>query len=86
MPKRLLLKELSRYNIGTFADIIYRNSLLYPDQEAFIYEGKRVTFSQFNGRINKLIYALKKKGVKKVQPLASYHGIVFNLQRSTVLR
>src|SRR4030042_2772677 len=65
MPKRLLLKELSRYNIGTFADIVYRNSLLYPDQKAFIYEGKRVTFSQFNERVNKLIYALKGKGVKK---------------------
>jgi long-chain acyl-CoA synthetase len=65
MSKRLLLKELSRYNIGTFADIIYRNSLLYPDRDAFVYEGKRISFSQFNARVNKLINALKKKGVKK---------------------
>ena len=31
-----LLKELSRYTIGTFADIIYRNALLNPDREAFV--------------------------------------------------
>ena len=28
----LLLKELSRYPIGTFADIIYRDSLLYQSR------------------------------------------------------
>ena len=37
MTDKLLLKELSRYNLGTFADIIYRNALLYSDNEAFIY-------------------------------------------------
>src|SRR4030043_143437 len=65
MSKRLLLKELSRYNIGTFADIIYRNALLYPDQEAFVYGDTRITFSEFNTRVNKLIHALHSMGVKK---------------------
>ena len=65
MAKRLLLKELSRYNIGTWADIIYRNALLYPDQEAFVYEDTRITFSEFNARVNKLIHALGKMGAKK---------------------
>ena len=65
MPKRLLMKELSRYNVGTWADIIYRNTLLYPDQEAFVYGDTRITFSEFNTRINKLIHALHKMGVKK---------------------
>jgi acyl-CoA synthetase (AMP-forming)/AMP-acid ligase II len=65
MAKRLLLKELARYNIGTWADIIYRNALLYPDNEAFVYEDKRITFSEFNTRINKLISALHGMGVKK---------------------
>jgi long-chain acyl-CoA synthetase len=65
MAKRLLLKELARYNIGTWADIIYRNALLYPDNEAFVYEDKRITFSEFNTRINKLIHALHGMGVKK---------------------
>jgi long-chain acyl-CoA synthetase len=65
MSKRLILKELSRYNIGTFADIIYRNSLLYPDQEAFVYGDTRITFSEFNTRVNKLIHALNEMGVKK---------------------
>src|SRR4030043_816744 len=65
MSKRLILKELSRYNIGTFADIIYRNSLLYPDKEAFVYGDTRITFSEFNTRVNKLIHALHEMGVKK---------------------
>jgi len=65
MAKRLLLKELSRYNIGTWADIIYRNALLYPNQEAFVYENTRITFSEFNTRVNKLIHALHEMGVKK---------------------
>jgi long-chain acyl-CoA synthetase len=65
MSKRLILKELSRYNIGTFADIIYRNSLLYPDQEAFVYGDTRITFPEFNTRVNKLIHALHEMGMKK---------------------
>jgi acyl-CoA synthetase (AMP-forming)/AMP-acid ligase II len=65
MAKRLLLKELSRYNVGTWADIIYRNALLYPDQEAFVYGDTRITFSEFNTRVNKLIHALHNMGVKK---------------------
>ncbi len=37
MQEKLLLKELCRYAVGTWADIIYRNALLYPEEEAFIY-------------------------------------------------
>jgi long-chain acyl-CoA synthetase len=65
MSKNFLLKELSRYKVGTWADIIYRNGLLYPDQEAFVYGDARITYSQFNTRINKLIHALHKMGVKQ---------------------
>jgi len=65
MSKRLLLKELSRYNIGTYADIIYRNALLYPDREAFVYGPQRVTFAEYNARVNSLIHALWSMGVKK---------------------
>jgi|GEM_PF-5491470 len=35
MTANYILKELCRYNTGTWADIIYRNALLYPNQEAF---------------------------------------------------
>jgi len=65
MSERLLLKELSRYKVGTWADIIYRNALIYPDKEAFVYGDTRITYSQFNTRINKMIHALNKMGVKK---------------------
>ncbi len=63
--KGLDLRELSRYNIGTFADIIYRNALLYPDKEAYVYKNIRTTFSEYNLRVNKLIHALQNSGIKK---------------------
>jgi long-chain acyl-CoA synthetase len=65
MTGRLILKELCRYNIGTFADIIYRNALLYSDEEAFVYNSERITFSQFNVRVNSLIHGLSSLNVKK---------------------
>ena len=60
-----ILKELSRYKIGTYADIIYRNALMYPEREAFIYGKERITFAEFNARANSLIHALWSMGVKK---------------------
>jgi acyl-CoA synthetase (AMP-forming)/AMP-acid ligase II len=65
MAGRLILKELSRYNLGTYADIIYRNALLYPDREAFVYGSQRITFSHHNRRVNSLIHALASMGLKK---------------------
>jgi long-chain acyl-CoA synthetase len=65
MRGKLILRELSRYNIGTWADIIYRNALLYPENEVFIYGKKRITFAQFNARVNRLIHALHSLGAKK---------------------
>jgi long-chain acyl-CoA synthetase len=65
MSKRLLLKELSRYKVGTWADIIYRNALLHADEEAFVYENKRITFAEYNRCINQMVHGLGKMGVKK---------------------
>jgi len=65
MQEKLTLKELCRYAIGTWADIIYRNALLYPDDEVFICGKERITFSQFNARVNRLIHALHSMGVRK---------------------
>jgi long-chain acyl-CoA synthetase len=65
MGQRLILKELSRYNIGTYADIIYRNALLRSNKEAFVYGPKRVTFAEFNDRVNSLVNALTSMGLKK---------------------
>jgi long-chain acyl-CoA synthetase len=65
MREKLILRELCRYSIGTWADIIYRNALLYPENEAFIYGKKRITFAQFNARVNRVIHALHSLGVKK---------------------
>lgn len=65
MSDHLLLKELARYRIGTWADIIYRNALLYPDREAFLDGEKRVTYGGFNARVNRLVNALQSLGVRK---------------------
>jgi len=65
MEEKLLLKELCRYVVGTWADIIYRNALLYPEYEVFIYGKERIKFAQFNARVNRLIHALHSMGVKE---------------------
>lgn len=69
MPEKLVLKELCRYQIGTFADIIYRNALLHADDEAFIYGPETVTFSQYNARVNSLISSLQAMGAKRGEVL-----------------
>jgi len=65
MPTRNILRELSQYKIGTFAHIIHRHALLHPDKEAFVYGSERITFSEFNARVNSLIHALQAMEVKK---------------------
>jgi acyl-CoA synthetase (AMP-forming)/AMP-acid ligase II len=65
MSKRFILKELSRYDTGIYADIIYRNALLYPREVAFKCGQESLTFSQFNERVNALIHSLQSMGVKK---------------------
>ncbi len=65
MSDKLILKELCRYRRGTFADIIYRNALLHADDEAFVCGAQRITFAQFNARVNNLIHGLCSLKVKK---------------------
>jgi acyl-CoA synthetase (AMP-forming)/AMP-acid ligase II len=65
MSGTLVLRELSRYPLGTFADIIYRNAILYPDSEAFVCGCKRVTFKAFNERVNRLIHGLHALDIQK---------------------
>lgn len=65
MSDKLILKELCRYRRGTFADIIYRNALLHADDEAFVCGTRRITFAQFNARVNSLIHGLCSLKVKK---------------------
>ena len=65
MSGKSLLKELARYNVGTYADIIYRNALLYSDEMAFSCGSASVTFAECNRRINRLIHALQTMGINK---------------------
>jgi len=69
MPTGKILKELSRYKIGTFAYIIHRHSLLRPDAEAYVYGEERVTYAEFNARVNSLVHALQELGLSKGDPI-----------------
>ncbi len=60
---------LDRYRLGTFADIMYRNSLLYAEKEAFVCGTERVTFAQFNAGSNRLVRALYGLGLEKGETL-----------------
>ena len=60
-----MTKDLCRYEIGTFADILYRNAVLRAGEEAFVYRDERITFAQYNDRVNSLIHALNALGLKK---------------------
>ncbi|MBU2498974.1 MAG: long-chain fatty acid--CoA ligase, partial [Proteobacteria bacterium] len=63
MRKKFFLKELSRYRVGTYADIVYRNALLYSDGMAFKCGEERISFSEFNSRVNRVIHGLHALGV-----------------------
>ncbi|MEJ2723192.1 MAG: long-chain-fatty-acid--CoA ligase [Deltaproteobacteria bacterium] len=65
MADNFLLRELSRYNLGTFADIVYRNAILHSEDEAFVCGSRRITFARFNERVNRLIHALRSLGAQK---------------------
>jgi long-chain acyl-CoA synthetase len=69
MPAGQILKELSRYNIGTFAYIIHRHALLRPDKVAYVYGQQRLTYADFNARVNSLVNALKELGVNHGDPI-----------------
>ncbi|HUT68679.1 MAG TPA: long-chain-fatty-acid--CoA ligase [Dehalococcoidales bacterium] len=65
MPTGKILKELSRYKTGTFAYIIHRHSILRPDKEAYVYGTQRLTYAEFNAKVNSLAHALQELGVNK---------------------
>src|SRR4030043_708091 len=59
LARRLLLGE-----------IIARNARKSPEKEAVIYGDTRLTFRQFNARINQLAHALMDIGIKKGEHVA----------------
>jgi len=59
LARRLLLGE-----------IVARNSRKFPDKEAVVYGNTRLTYRDFNARINRLAHALMDMGVKKGEKVA----------------
>ena len=64
-----ILGASCRYKEGLLGDIILRNASFFPDRVAFIYGDQRITFGQYNKRVNGLIHALHDLGVKKGEVL-----------------
>ncbi len=79
MSERFLLKELSRYRIGTFAHIIYRNALLHPGKEGFVHGSTRMNYAEYNKRVNQLVNTLRRMGLKKgdVLGILSWNSLQF---------
>lgn len=51
--------------------IIERHAIYRPDHEAIVFEGQRVTYKEFHGRINRLGHALRADGIQKGDKIAS---------------
>jgi O-succinylbenzoate-CoA ligase len=50
------------YKLG---DITRKSALNFPNKEAIVFEGTRMTYKQLNNRVNRLANALAKMGIKK---------------------
>jgi acyl-CoA synthetase (AMP-forming)/AMP-acid ligase II len=59
------MRESCKYKVGLFGDIMLRNALFYPQNEAFVYGDQRMSFERYNKRVNSIIHALLHKGVRK---------------------
>ncbi len=68
LARRLLLGE-----------IIARNARKFPDKEAVIYGDTRLTFRQFNARINRLAHALMDIGIKKGEHILGLQISVYDI-------
>ena len=55
------------YKLG---DIPRKSALSYPDREAIFFEGTRLTYKEFNDRVNRLANALTDKGFVQKERLA----------------
>lgn len=53
-----------------FGEMMARNARKFPNKEALIYGKTRLTYKQFNARINQLAHALLDLGVKKGSKVA----------------
>jgi acyl-CoA synthetase (AMP-forming)/AMP-acid ligase II len=53
----------------TLGDIPRKGALLYPDQEAVVFEDTRLTYRQLNQRVNRLANALSQMGFRQEESL-----------------
>src|SRR5512136_584514 len=66
-------KEEIRQELGRrllLGEMMARNARKFPNKEALVYGDTRLTYKQFNARINRLAHALMDLGVKKGDKVA----------------
>jgi non-ribosomal peptide synthetase component E (peptide arylation enzyme) len=56
-------------NIGT---ILTRHAQYRPDHLAVVFEENRLTYQEFNGRVNRLANALLEIGISKCDKIATF--------------
>jgi long-chain acyl-CoA synthetase len=61
-----------RLTMDTVRDLVVRNAWRFPDKTAFVFEDRKLTFSQVDTRANRLANAWKKMGVRKGDRVAVF--------------
>ena len=56
-------KNIGSHPVGSWGDIMIRNATFHPNRDAFICADRRLTFRQYNERVNRLIHGLKDRGI-----------------------
>ena len=56
-------KNIGSHPVGSWGDIMIRNATFHPNRDAFICADRRLTFRQYNERVNRLIHGLKDWGI-----------------------
>lgn len=57
-------------DVKTLGDLIDRAAELWPQREAVVFEGERISYRKLQGTANKLAVALLKLGVRKGDKVA----------------
>ena len=68
VPRQTIQEELARRLL--LGELVARNARKFPDKEAVIFGDTRLTYREFNGRINRLAHAFQDMGVGKGDKVA----------------
>jgi len=62
--------ELAMSRQLLFGEMLARNARKFPDREAFVHKGVRVTYGELDERVNRLANSLLSRGIQKEDKVA----------------